>query len=58
MESFSSSESMWFGVTRHPTAERIARQLIEAYAWQPMPKYVLRDRDRSYGGGKIRMLKD
>ena len=40
---------IWFGVTRHPTAEWIARQLIEAYAWQPMPKYVLRDRDRAYG---------
>ena len=40
---------IWFGVTRHPTAEWIARQLVEAYAWQPMPKYVLRDRDQAYG---------
>ena len=40
---------IWFGVTRHPTAEWIARQLVEAHAWQPMPKYVLRDRDRAYG---------
>src|SRR5499433_1003978 len=40
---------IWFGVTRRPTAEWIARQLIEAHAWQPMPKYVVRDRDRAYG---------
>src|SRR5215475_11023491 len=40
---------IWFGVTRHPPSEWIARQLVEAHAWQPMPKYVLRDRDRAYG---------
>ena len=47
---------IWFGVTRHPTAEWIARQLVEAHAWQPMPRYVLRDRDRAYGAAfKLRM---
>jgi hypothetical protein len=40
---------MWLEVTRNPIAERIARQLVEAYAWQLMPKYVLRDRDWAYG---------
>src|SRR5215470_15956789 len=40
---------IWFGMTRHPTAEWIARQLVEAHAWQAMPKYVVRDRDRAYG---------
>ena len=40
---------IWFEVTKHPTAEWIARQLVEACAWQPMPKYLLRDRDRAYG---------
>ena len=40
---------IWFRVTRHPTAEWIGRQLLEAHAWQPMPKYLLRDRDRAYG---------
>jgi hypothetical protein len=40
---------LWLGVTAHPTAEWIARQLVEACGWEPMPIYMLRDRDRSYG---------
>ena len=27
-------ELLWVGVTAHPTAELIARQLVEAYGWQ------------------------
>src|SRR5438270_1570255 len=28
---------LWFGVTAHPTAERIARQLSDALGWHPAP---------------------
>jgi transposase InsO family protein len=40
---------LWLGTTAHPTAERIARQLVEACGWEQAPKYVVRDRDRAYG---------
>ena len=36
-------------VTQHPTAQWIWRQLIEATPWGAYPRYLLRDRDRSYG---------
>jgi transposase InsO family protein len=38
-----------FGVTAHPTAEWAARQLLEAFPWDSAPRYLLRDRDGSYG---------
>src|SRR5919206_879994 len=38
-----------FGVTAHPTAEWIARQITEAFPWNSAPKYLIRDRDRCYG---------
>ena len=37
---------LWFGVTAHPTAEWIANQLTEAYGWEKIPRYLIRDRDR------------
>jgi transposase InsO family protein len=40
---------LWMGVTAHPTAEWVARQLIEACGWEQLPNYILRDRDRAYG---------
>ena len=40
---------LWLGVTAHPTAEWIARQLTEACGWEPVPRYILRDRDSVYG---------
>jgi transposase InsO family protein len=40
---------LWLGVTAHPTAEWIARQLTEAFGWEHAPKYLIRDRDRAYG---------
>ena len=42
-------QMLWLGVTTHPTAEWIARQLTEACGWGPIPKYIIRDRDRAYG---------
>ncbi len=42
-------QMLWVGVTAHPTAEWIARQLTEACGWEPAPRYIIRDRDRVYG---------
>jgi transposase InsO family protein len=35
--------------TYHPTADWIARQILEAFPWDTAPHYLLRDRDRAYG---------
>src|SRR5262249_61457884 len=40
---------MWFEVTRHPTAEWLARQITEAFPWTSAPAYLVRDNDRAYG---------
>jgi transposase InsO family protein len=39
----------WFEVTRHPTAEWLARQITEAFPWASAPAYLVRDNDRAYG---------
>jgi transposase InsO family protein len=36
-------------VTEHPTAAWLSRQLTEAFPWDTAPRYLLRDRDASYG---------
>jgi transposase InsO family protein len=36
-------------VTEHPTAAWLARQVTEAFPWGTAPRYLLRDRDASYG---------
>jgi putative transposase len=38
-----------FAVTAHPTAEWTAQQLTNAFPWNSTPRYLLRDRDGSYG---------
>src|SRR5256884_5562521 len=40
---------LWFEVTRHPTAEWLARQINEAFPWAAAPAYLVRDNDRAYG---------
>jgi transposase InsO family protein len=42
-------ELLWFEVTRHPTAEWLARQITEGFPWTLAPAYLVRDNDRSYG---------
>jgi transposase InsO family protein len=37
-------------VTHHPTAGWLSRQITEAFPWDSAPRYLLRDRDTSYGG--------
>jgi transposase InsO family protein len=39
-----------FAVTAHPTTEWSAQQLISAFPWNTDTRYLLRDRDGSYGG--------
>jgi hypothetical protein len=36
-------------VTEHPTAVWLSRQVTEAFPWATTPRYLLRDRDASYG---------
>jgi len=48
---------LWLGVTAHPTAEWISRQLTEAYGWKAAPRYIIRDRDGVYGDVFIRRLR-
>src|SRR5262249_18494994 len=38
-----------FNVTAHPTAEWTAQLLREAFPFDQVPKYLLRDRDRIFG---------
>jgi hypothetical protein len=48
---------IWIGVTRHPTAEWIARQITEAFPWNEAPRYLTRDRDRIFGAIVARRLR-
>jgi transposase InsO family protein len=41
-------ELVWINVTQNPTAEWIARQLTEAFPWDEIPVYLIRDNDRIY----------
>ena len=48
---------IWINVTRHPTAEWIARQITEAFPWNEAPRYLIRDRDRIFGAVVTRRLR-
>ena len=48
---------LWLGATAHPTAEWIALQLTEACGWDEPPRYLIRDRDRSYGEVFVRRVR-
>ena len=45
----SPSQGLHFNVTEHPTAWWTGQQIIEAFPWDTVPKYLLRDRDAIYG---------
>jgi hypothetical protein len=38
-----------FAVTPNPTQDWLSRQMTEAFPWDTAPRYLLRDRDKSYG---------
>ena len=40
---------LWFAVTRHPTAEWLSQQIVEAFPWGTTPGYLIRDNDGAYG---------
>jgi transposase InsO family protein len=40
---------LWIEVTRHPTAEWLARQITEAFPCTSAPVYLVRDNDGAYG---------
>src|ERR1700741_2126767 len=40
---------VWTNVTANPTSEWIAQQITEAFPWDEAPRYLVRDRDTSYG---------
>jgi transposase InsO family protein len=48
---------LWFAVTRHPTAEWLAQQIVEAFPWSTAPTYLVRDNDRAYGQAFTRRLR-
>jgi hypothetical protein len=50
-------EIVWLGATAHPTADWIARQLTEAFGWEALPRYLLRDRDQCYGSVFVRRVR-
>src|SRR5215813_6529364 len=46
-----------YAVTAHPTAEWVARQIVEAFPWDQTPTYLVRDRDGVYGAVVKRRLR-
>jgi transposase InsO family protein len=50
-------ELVWINVTTNPTAERVARQITEAFPWNSAPRHMIRDRDRIYGAAVTRRLR-
>ena len=40
---------LWFAVTRHPTAEWLAQQIVQAFPWDTAPADLVRDNDQAYG---------
>ena len=46
-----------FNVTAHPTAEWTAQQLREAFPFDEIPRYLLRDRDQIFGRDFVEQVK-
>jgi transposase InsO family protein len=50
-------ELVWINVTAQPTAEWIAQQITEAFPWNEVPRYMIRDRDGLYDAAVRRRLR-
>jgi Integrase core domain len=50
-------ELVWINVTAHPTAEWIGQQIVEAFPWNEVPRYLIRDRDGIYGAVVTRRIR-
>jgi transposase InsO family protein len=48
---------VWTNATANPTAEWIARQLTGAFPWNEAPRYLIRDRDRTYSAVVMRRIR-
>src|SRR5262249_36126360 len=48
---------VWTNVTANQTAAWIAQQISEAFPWDEAPRYLVRDRDTSYGAAVTRRLR-
>ena len=48
---------LWIGVTTNPTAEWLARQVTEAFPWDSVPGFLIRDNDAAYGEAFTRRLR-
>ena len=48
---------LWIGVTTNPTAEWLARQITEAFPWDTVPGFLIRDNDGAYGEAFTRRLR-
>ena len=44
-------------VTAHPTAEWTGFQILQAFPWDLIPRYLLRDRDSIYGDAFVREIR-
>jgi len=49
-------ELVHINVTDHPTAEWTAHQIVDAFPYDSCPRYLLRDRDATYGGRFTRRI--
>ena len=50
-------ELAWINVARHPTADWIGHQITEAFPWNEIPRYLVRDQDGIYGTAVRRRLR-
>jgi transposase InsO family protein len=48
---------LWFAVTRNPTAEWLAQQIVAAFPWNTAPTYLVRDNDGAYGQPFLRRVR-
>ena len=48
---------LWIGVTTNPTAEWLARQITEAFPWDTVPGFLIRDNDGAFGEAFTRRLR-
>ena len=46
-----------FNVTEHPTAAWTGQQIREAFPWDTVPRFLLRDRDSIYGDQLVRVVR-
>ncbi len=47
----------WVAVTRNPTAEWLAQQIVQAFPWDTAPTYLVHDNDGAYGQAFTRRLR-